>query len=95
MSEDVSEDECVICGHWPEKDRWAVREMIEVLPLQENTCVKCEAVFFQGSSGPARTTRCPTIWREPSSNGWGTRSVPHSSFPGQWAGHQPLRIWFV
>jgi hypothetical protein len=57
MSENVSEDDCVICGHWPEKDRWAVREMIEVLPLRENTCFKCEAVFFQGLLGAGQPTK--------------------------------------
>ena len=28
-------DDCAICGKWPEKDRWALREMIDSLPLQE------------------------------------------------------------
>jgi hypothetical protein len=27
-------DDCIICGKWPEKDRWALREMLDTLPLQ-------------------------------------------------------------
>jgi hypothetical protein len=23
-----SEGDCIICGKWPEKDRWALREML-------------------------------------------------------------------
>ena len=29
----LSEDDCIICGKWPEKDRWALREIIDALPL--------------------------------------------------------------
>jgi hypothetical protein len=31
----TSEDDCIICGKWPEKDRWALREMIDSLPLDD------------------------------------------------------------
>ena len=26
-------NDCIICGKWPEPDRWALREMIDALPL--------------------------------------------------------------
>jgi hypothetical protein len=48
MSDDeVSEDDCVLCGHWPPADRWALREMIESLPLKEATCAECEMAFWR------------------------------------------------
>jgi hypothetical protein len=31
----VSEDHCVVCGHWPEADRSSMRILIDSLPLQE------------------------------------------------------------
>ena len=31
----ISEDDCVICGKWPERDRLALREMIRALPVNE------------------------------------------------------------
>ena len=30
----VSEDECVVCGHWPEADRSSMRILIDRLPLR-------------------------------------------------------------
>jgi len=43
-------DDCIICGKWPEKDRWALREMIDSLPLQEieRVCDECLASFWNG-----------------------------------------------
>jgi hypothetical protein len=28
-------DDCVVCGKWPDRDRWALRAMTDSLPLQE------------------------------------------------------------
>jgi hypothetical protein len=39
------EDDCIICGKWPERDRWALRAMTEWLPLQEIESV-CEACLM-------------------------------------------------
>jgi hypothetical protein len=37
-----SEDDCIICSKWPEKDRCALREMIDSLPLHEEPiCDEC------------------------------------------------------
>jgi hypothetical protein len=45
-----TEGDCVICGKWPEKDRWALPEMIDSLPLQEieRICDKCLESFWRG-----------------------------------------------
>jgi hypothetical protein len=46
--EPISEDECIFCGHWPEKDRWALRDMIAILPLEDDgICDACFAAFWQ------------------------------------------------
>jgi hypothetical protein len=37
--------DCVVCGKWPERDRCALREMIESLPLQETEGVCDEWVW--------------------------------------------------
>ena len=43
----MSED-CIICGKWPERDRWALREMIDALPLQEdNIGDECLMAFWK------------------------------------------------
>ena len=39
----ISEDECIFCGHFPEKDRWTLRETIEILPLDDDGV--CDAFF--------------------------------------------------
>ena len=57
----VSEDNCVICGKWPENDRWALREMTDSLPLQaiESICDNCLVSFWgrlPHASGPAEPT---------------------------------------
>jgi hypothetical protein len=45
----TSEDDCIICGKWPEKDRWALREMTDSLRLQEETvCDECLLSFWRG-----------------------------------------------
>jgi hypothetical protein len=43
-------DDCAICGKWLEKDRWALREMIDSLPLQaiERVCDECLEGFWNG-----------------------------------------------
>jgi len=28
-------DDCIICGKWPENDRWALQKMTTALPLPE------------------------------------------------------------
>ena len=44
----TSEDDCIICGKWPEKDRWALREMIDSLPLHEEPiCDECLRNFWR------------------------------------------------
>ena len=46
-SEPINEDNCVVCGKWPEKDRWALREMIAALPLHEEPiCDECLLSFW-------------------------------------------------
>ena len=37
----------VICGKWPEADRWALRLLIDSLPLDEvPICDECFMAFF-------------------------------------------------
>ncbi len=43
----VMPDECVICGNWPEPDRWVRREMIDELPLEDNVCDECLKAFWK------------------------------------------------
>jgi len=45
----ITEDECIFCGHWPEKNRWALRDAIQILPLQDQEliCDACFATFWQ------------------------------------------------
>jgi hypothetical protein len=42
--------DCIICGKWPEKDRWALREMIDSVPLREieRVCDECLVSFWNG-----------------------------------------------
>lgn len=42
-TEPISEDECIFCGHWPENDRWVLRDAIAILPLEEDGV--CDACF--------------------------------------------------
>jgi hypothetical protein len=40
-------EDCVICSKWPERDRWALRQMITELPLQEEQiCDECLRAFI-------------------------------------------------
>jgi hypothetical protein len=42
----VSEEECSVCGKWPEKDRWAVRAILDRIPM-DGVCIKCELQFWR------------------------------------------------
>jgi hypothetical protein len=45
-------DDCVICGKWPEKDRWALRKTIDRLPLgEEQICDECMISFLHRQAG--------------------------------------------
>jgi hypothetical protein len=50
----MSEDDCIICSKWPERDRWALREMLDALPLDdEPVCDECLMVFWKNCvAGP-------------------------------------------
>lgn len=49
-------DDCIVCGKWPEADRWALREMLDTLPLDlESICDECLMAFWQGIAGPPET----------------------------------------
>jgi hypothetical protein len=43
----ISEDDCVVCGKWPAKDRWALREMLTTIPLSDDVCDECSFAFFR------------------------------------------------
>jgi hypothetical protein len=44
----VSEEECILCAHWSEKDRWVLRDAIKILPLEDDgVCDACFAAFWQ------------------------------------------------
>jgi hypothetical protein len=43
----VSEDDCVVCSHWPAKDRWALRETLNTIPLTDDVCDECNMAFFR------------------------------------------------
>jgi hypothetical protein len=48
-----SENECGVCGKWPTPDRWALREMIDALPLdEEQICDQCLTSFFARLASP-------------------------------------------
>ena len=41
-------DDCIVCGKWPEQDRWALREMNDTLPMDEDPiCDKCLMAFWK------------------------------------------------
>jgi hypothetical protein len=46
-SDPISEDDCVVCGHWPAADRWACREMLRSIPLSDDVCEECEMTFWR------------------------------------------------
>jgi hypothetical protein len=46
-------DDCIICGNWPERDRWALREMLDTLPVDdEPICDECLMAFWQNCIEP-------------------------------------------
>jgi hypothetical protein len=48
----VTADNCVIYGKWPEKDRWALRQMIGTVPLgDEPICDECLMAFWESCWG--------------------------------------------
>jgi hypothetical protein len=48
-------DHCVICCKWPERDRWALREMLDTLPLQEEPiCDACLMAWARNVGFPVR-----------------------------------------
>lgn len=50
----TTENDCVICSKWPEKDRWALRQMTASLPLNdEPICDECLQVFLERLFGPS------------------------------------------
>jgi hypothetical protein len=57
MSEDdcVPEDDCAICGHWPARDRWALRAMLDTLPMVDEVCDACLVAFWKCVAGPGPT----------------------------------------
>ena len=38
---------CVVCSHWPEADRLALREMLNTMPLHDEVCVECQEAFWR------------------------------------------------
>ena len=44
----IREGDCIICGKWPENNRWALREMTIALPLQkiDQICDPCLSEFW-------------------------------------------------
>jgi hypothetical protein len=52
--------DCIICGHWPEKDRWALREMLDTLPIDiELICDDCLLAFWKNCVvGPEPDNHC-------------------------------------
>jgi hypothetical protein len=53
-SKPISEDDCVICGKWPARDRRALRKMIRALPVNEGPiCKECLGSFWHGLVEPA------------------------------------------
>jgi hypothetical protein len=39
--------DCPVCSHWPEDDRWALREMLDTIPLSDDVCDECNSAFFR------------------------------------------------
>jgi len=44
----ISEDDCAVCGPWPEADRSSMRMLIDSLPLREveQICDECLQAFW-------------------------------------------------
>jgi hypothetical protein len=47
-ADDVSEDDCIVCGNWPKANRSAMRQLIDSLPLQKmgQVCDQCVVTFW-------------------------------------------------
>jgi hypothetical protein len=44
-------DDCIVCGKWPERERWALREMLDTLPMDdEPICDECLMAFRERCS---------------------------------------------
>ena len=43
----VSEDECVVCGHWPQADRSSMRILIDRVPLHEEVFDECQVALWR------------------------------------------------
>jgi hypothetical protein len=59
MTDDVSEDDCLVCGKWPERDRWALREMIDTVPL-DGVCAACDMAWWRNCIVPLIEAPDPT-----------------------------------
>jgi hypothetical protein len=63
VADEISEADCVVCGHWPEADRSSMRILIDSLPLQEveQICDGCLLAFWSncvvGPKPPARRNK--------------------------------------
>ena len=55
--EPISEERCISSGRWPERDRWALRDTIEILPLEDDRV--CDACF----SAVGRWPKKPSVWQ--------------------------------
>jgi hypothetical protein len=40
-------DPCILCVSWPERDRWALRLLIDSLPAAGPICDECLSAFFR------------------------------------------------
>ena len=48
-------DDCIICGNWPERDRWVLREMLDTLPIDiELICDACLMAWARNVGFPVR-----------------------------------------
>ena len=45
-SKPILEDDCVICGKWPARDRRALRKMIRALPVNEGPICKAFEMWW-------------------------------------------------
>jgi hypothetical protein len=58
-TDDFSEDNCVVCGHWRKIDRTAMRQVIDSLPLQKmgKVCDQCVITFRANHVAEAKPNR--------------------------------------
>ena len=53
-------DDCIICGKWPEADHWALREMLDTLPLNDQSiCDRCQTAFWRNMGLRVRDAGMP------------------------------------